>query len=123
MGTVLDTNVIIEVARGNESVLKKVLSVDTHFYITTITSFEILVGAPKLKEMGLLNSLERLPFDGRSAEVAADIYKKIKKNGKMMGIRDLFIGSICIAHKLLLATMDRDFELLKKFGLDLVLVG
>jgi len=115
--------VIIEVARGNESVLKKVLSVDTHFYITTITSFEILVGAPKLKEMGLLNSLERLPFDGRSAEVAADIYKKIKKNGKMMGIRDLFIGSICIAHKLLLATMDRDFELLKKFGLDLVLVG
>lgn len=41
---------------------------------------------------------------------------------KMVGNR-VFIDSICIAHKLLLATMDRDFELLKKFGLELVLVG
>jgi hypothetical protein len=97
--------------------------VDTYFYITTITSFEILVGVPKLREMDLLNSFERLPFDDRAAEVAANIYGKIKKDGKMVGIRDLFIGSICIAHKLPLATMDRDFERLRRFGLELVLVG
>ncbi len=114
---------IIEIARGNESIFKKVLSVDTYFYITTITSFEILVGVPKLREMDLLNSFERLPLDDRAAEVAANIYGKIKKDGKMTGIRDLFIGSICIAHKLPLVTMDRDFERLRRFGLELVLVG
>ncbi len=39
-----------------------------------------------------------------------------------MGVRDLFIGSICIAHKLPLVTLDRDFEVLRKFGLELILV-
>ncbi|MBO8182316.1 MAG: type II toxin-antitoxin system VapC family toxin [Archaeoglobus sp.] len=122
MGAVLDTNVIIEVARGNESVLKRVLSVDNHFYITAVTKFEILIGAPKLKEMDLLDSFEKLPFDDKSAEVAAEIYKKGKDVGRMMSLRDLFIGSICIAHKLPLVTLDKDFEPLKKLGLNLVLI-
>jgi predicted nucleic acid-binding protein len=51
MGIVSDTNVIMEVARGNEDVLKRVHSIDNHFYITVVTEFEILIGIPKLKEM------------------------------------------------------------------------
>ena len=67
-------------------------------------------------------------FDEKSAEVAANVYRKIKKEGDIMGIRDLkfskfFIGSICIAYRLPLVTLDRDFEVLRKFGLKLVLVG
>lgn len=59
--------------------------------------------------------------------MAANVYRKIKKEGEMMGIRDLkfskfFIGSICIAYRLPLVTLDRDSEVLRKFGLKLVLV-
>ncbi len=34
---VLDTNVIIEIARGNRKVLNAVLAEDNYFYITSIT--------------------------------------------------------------------------------------
>jgi predicted nucleic acid-binding protein len=110
------------VARGNETVLKRVLSIDNHFYITVVTKFEILIGIPKLKEMDFLDSFEKLPFDDRSAEVAAEVYRKVKDAGRMISLRDLFIGSICLAYKLPLVTLDRDFETLKKLGLNLILI-
>jgi len=68
---VLDTNVIIEVARGNKELLDRVLSIDSYFLITSITRFEIMVGAPKLVELNLIGSLDCLPFDERSADVSA----------------------------------------------------
>ncbi len=39
MGAVLDTNVIIEIARGNKDVLNAILKLDKTFYVTSITRF------------------------------------------------------------------------------------
>jgi len=71
MAAVLDTSVIIELARGNERVRQRVLESDKEFYITTITKFELLVGLPKKDELMWLDFLERLPFDDKASEVAA----------------------------------------------------
>ncbi|ADC65712.1 PilT protein domain protein [Ferroglobus placidus DSM 10642] len=119
---VLDTSVIIEIARGNRKALNAVLSEDNYFYITSITWFEIKVGAPKLAELNLVDSLECLSFDRKSADVAAEIYIKLKKDGKMVSLKDLFIGAICISNKEKLITMDSDFEILRDFGLEVVFI-
>ncbi|MDI3475206.1 MAG: tRNA(fMet)-specific endonuclease VapC [Thermococcaceae archaeon] len=116
MGAVLDTNVIIEVARNREF-LDKVLELDNTFYITSITRFELLVGLPRKEELIWLDSLIELPFDRKSAEIAAYLYKKLKDKGKPMGLRDLFIGAVSLANELPLITMDNDFEVLREFGL------
>jgi len=119
---VLDTNVIIEIAGGNRKVLDEVLSADSQFYITSITRFEIMVGAPKLTELNLIDSLDCLNFDKDSADVSARIYKELKKKGKEMSLRDLFIGAICIRNSQKLITADSDFKVLRSFGLELMLI-
>ncbi|MHA1594376.1 MAG: type II toxin-antitoxin system VapC family toxin [Candidatus Baldrarchaeia archaeon] len=123
MGAVLDTSVIIEIARGNEKVLKKVLSLDNTFYITSITKFEIFVGFPKKDELLWINSLTELPFNGKSAEIAAYMYKKLKRRGLSLGLKDLFIGAISLANGYRLITLDKDFEVLKEFGLDVTIIA
>ncbi len=122
MGAVLDTNVIIEIARGNREILEKALGLDNTFYITSITKFEILIGFPKKDELIWLNSLIELPFDGRSAGIAAYLYKKLKEKGKPLGIRDLFIGATAMANNLPLVTLDKDLLALEEFGLDVKLL-
>ncbi len=122
MGAVLDTNVIIEIARDNKDVLNAVLEFDKTFYVTSITRFELLVGLPKKDELIWLGSLIELPFEGKSAEMAAYLYRKLKEKGTPMGLRDLFIGAVCLANDLPLITLDSDFEALRDFGLTVRLI-
>jgi hypothetical protein len=119
---VLDTNVIIEIARGNKKVLDNVLSIDSYFHITPIMIFEIKIGAPKLIELNLIDSLDCLHFDKKSAETSANIYKELKRRGKEISLRDLFIGAICISNKQKLISLDSDFKVLEDFGLELSLL-
>lgn len=79
MGAVLDTNVIIEIARNNEEVFERVTALDKTFYITSITKFEILAGMPRKDELIWLETLIELPFDGKCAEMAAYLHKKLRK--------------------------------------------
>ncbi|AEH25539.1 type II toxin-antitoxin system VapC family toxin [Pyrococcus yayanosii] len=122
MGAVLDTNVIIEVARGNETVLRDVLSIDSTFYITSVTKFEILIGIPRKKELLWFNILEELPFEGRAAEIAAYLHKKLKEMGNMLSLRDLFIAAICLVNDIPLVTLDEDFKILRDFGLEVHII-
>jgi len=114
--------VIIEIARGNKAILNEVLSIDKTFYVTAITKFEVLVGFPRKEELVWLNSLIELPFDGKSAEIAAYLNKKLREKGKPMPLRDLFIGAIALANDLPLVTLDSDFGALGEFGLDVKLL-
>jgi len=122
MGAVLDTNVIIEIARDNKDVLNAVLKLDKTFYVTSITRFELLVGLPRKDELIWLNSLIELPFDRKSAEMAAYLHKKLREKGIPLGLRDLFIGAVCLANDMPLITLDRDFEALRDFGLTVKLI-
>ena len=121
---VLDTNVIIEVARGNEELLDSILSIGSYFLITSITRFEIMIGmigAPKLVKLDLIRS-HCLPLDAKSADVSANIYKELKKSGREMSLRDLFISAICITNRHGLITLDSDFRTLEDFGHELTLI-
>lgn len=118
MGSVLDTSVIIEIARGNNKVLEKVLSLDKNFYVTSITIFEIFVGRPSKEELLWINSLPVLPFNSESARTAAYIFKKLKEKRRSIKFKDLFIGGVALTNGYRLITLDKDFEILRDFGLD-----
>ncbi len=62
MGSVLDTNIVIEVAAGSkEEVLDEVLSIDNIFYLTTISRFELLTGNLSEEEKFWIGHLNSLP--------------------------------------------------------------
>ncbi|WP_297487570.1 hypothetical protein [Thermococcus sp.] len=54
--------------------------------------------------------------------MAAYLHKKLRERGTPMGLRDLFIGAVCLANGLPLITLDGDFEVLKEFGLSVKLI-
>ena len=122
MGSVLDTSVIIEIARGNDRVLSEVTSLDKSFYITSITVFEIFVGKTSKEELLWISSLPVLPLDEEAAKTAAYIHKRLRKRRRTIALRDLFIGAISLANGYRLITLDNDFEALREFGLDLVIL-
>jgi len=86
MGAVFDTNVIIEIARDKRDLLNNVLEFDKTFYVTSTTRFELLVGLPRKDEVIWLDPLIELPFDRKSAEIAAYLPKKLREKGTPMGV-------------------------------------
>ena len=122
MGAVLDTNVIIEIAGDNEEVFEKVTALDNTFYITSITKFEILAGMPRKDGLIWLETLIELPFDGKCAEMAAYLHRKLKEKGSPMSVGDLFIASIAIVNGLPIITLDSDFEVLKELGFEVYII-
>ncbi len=124
MERVLDTSVIIALARDDKRVLEYLTTnhKSTTFYITAITRFELKCGRTKEVKDYYINMLKTLPFDDKSADVASFIYKELSKKGRMSSIKDLFVASICIANRVPLVTTDKNFEVFKEFGLYLELV-
>ncbi|WP_290899271.1 type II toxin-antitoxin system VapC family toxin [Ferroglobus sp.] len=69
-----------------------------------------------------MSSLECLSFDRKSADLAAELYRMLKKDGRMISLKDLYIGAICLSNKEKLITMDSDFEVLRDFGLEVSII-
>ena len=113
----------IEIFGGNKEVLnhlkknkKKV------FGITSITEFELFCVDLKEKEIIMLDNLETCDFDKKAGRIGGNIFKGLKKAGKIPKIKDLLIAATCIANSKRLITMDWDFELFKEYGLDVEII-
>jgi predicted nucleic acid-binding protein len=81
-----------------------------HLSISTVVLFELRVGLNVSNQecmRGLLRKITCLPFDRRTAEVAADLSIKLRKNRIQVESSDLFIAATAIAHDLSLATLNR----------------
>ena len=62
-----------------------------------------------------------LDFDELSSRKASEVSKELKKNGKLIDFRDLFIASTCIINNCILVTFNKNhFERIKEFGLNLI---
>lgn len=113
----LDTSVFIDYFRkkNKESTLLFQLADQRKTFLTTsITKFEVLRGATKAQQFfweTIFGRIDVLPFDDESANIAADIFQKLKSQNKLIGIPDLLIASVAIQHQLPLATLNtREFE-------------
>jgi len=128
---ILDTDVVIDFLRGKHKTVQKLkeLKETCQFITTTITVFELYLGAYKsqrreirlLEVKAFLNTLLILELDEASAEIAGKIGAELSKRGEPIDIRDPLIGSIAISHSTPLLTNNiKHFERLKEFGLKLM---
>ncbi len=113
----LDTSVFIDYFRKKNkerTLLFQLADQRKTFLTTSITKFEVLRGATKAQQFfweTIFGRIEVLPFDDESANIAADIFQKLKSQNKLIGIPDLLIASVAIQHQLPLATLNtREFE-------------
>lgn len=85
------------------------------FAISTVTEYEILSGCKSEEErtewMEMFKDFIILPFDRKSAGIAALIFKDLRLKNQMIEVRDIFIASIAIANGYAVSTLNaKHFE-------------
>ncbi len=116
MRLVLDTDVCIEILRGNSRVLARIGGgIPDDFGVSTVTAFELYSGVERCRNptgearrVGLfLEPLHILPFDRIAAREAARIRSALERSGRPIGPYDLMIAAQAISLDLPLATHNR----------------
>ena len=107
----LDTNVIIEVLRGNDAMITKIeVAGQENCYISEITLAELLYGAVRGNNPRNFMDVERIEqeFDVLSIRPAYMQYAKIRnclrQEGTLIDHMDLFVASVAIHNDLTLVS-------------------
>jgi predicted nucleic acid-binding protein len=109
----LDTGILIDFFRKKDkskSVLFQLSQNSINFQVSAITEYEILLGATD-SQMGFWKSffdrVKVLSFDEESAIIAAQIYKQLKSQNKLIAIADILIASTALKNHAPLATLNK----------------
>ncbi len=116
----VDTDIIIDHLRGKGPgvrIFERIVTGNDPF-TTYINRFELLCGAKGDAETSIINDcltgFTILPFEDPSSYEAAGIYKELKGQGQLIGIRDIMIAGSVLANNLIFATKNiKEFERIK----------
>ncbi len=109
----LDTDIVIEVLRGNDKVLKKMnnLPIETSICITGLSVYELYKGVFSIggrqKEQEVEEFIEHtevLQLDDDIEKKAGKIYADLRKNGELISDADILIAAIVLANDSVLVT-------------------
>ena len=124
----LDSDILVGILRNNEDAIKMSHKIDEEggAFTTSINAFEILAGARlSLKQKNideakkLLAKLGILNFDEKSADKASQLLGELKKSGKIIDFKDIFIASISIENGCKLVTRNiKDFSKIKEIAIE-----
>ncbi len=119
---ILDSNIVILYSKRHPKIIKLMKNLKKeYFFISVITSIEVLMGAntkgafEDLNE--LLHTFAPLSLD---TKIAHQVVRLEKKNPKKLKFKDLLIAATAQVEGLTLVTADKDFQKLKGLKVKLV---
>ncbi len=113
----LDTDIVIEILRGNDSAMNKMESLpqETLINITGLTVYELYkgvlyIGSKKLEEdlENFIQSVEVLQLDSFIERKAGEIYAYLKKNGEIISDADILIAATVLVNDSVLVTNNEE---------------
>jgi tRNA(fMet)-specific endonuclease VapC len=117
MSILLDTNVVIELFKGNPNVttsFEKPTSVNIPFVVLGELLLGVYRSSNKEKHLNELNVFLRkckvLTADAETADSYAMIKTELLRKGKPIPENDIWIAAIAKQHKLILITRDKHFN-------------
>lgn len=120
----IDTDLIIDHLRGRLPGAELFSQIVTRYEPSTthINRFELLCGVSTAGEREIIEEclmgFKIIPFDELSGNEAARIYRELRQEGQLIGIRDILIAGIALAHNLDIATRNiKDFKRIKGLSL------
>lgn len=122
--TIFDTNIVIDYLKGNKKAIETVKKYSPDgIALTFINEYELLrYGEIELIENvfeTLISKIKVYHTTDEAAIKAAQIYKRLKEKGNLVGENDILIAGICLANKETLVTNDNDF---KRLGIGSIVV-
>ncbi|HED03429.1 MAG TPA: type II toxin-antitoxin system VapC family toxin [Candidatus Fraserbacteria bacterium] len=109
----LDTDIVIEVLRGNQRVVARMdqLGPGTQISITGLTIYELYKGVAVMQDEDrreeveqFISSAETLDLDLKAEKKAGEIYANLRSNGELISDADILIAAIVIANDSILVT-------------------
>lgn len=127
--SLLDTDILSELFKGNEAVKTKVseyISEHLNLTISHITKYEILKGLKAKKAQKQINAFNIfcnantiIPITDDVIIKASDIYAELREQGKVISDADIFVAAIAITNKFTLITNNiSHFSRIKDLKLD-----
>lgn len=119
---ILDTNIIIELFKGNTKTIEILQSIEEEiFSVSVITAMELYYGALNKRELNkikkFLENFELLTINEEISKVALSLIEKYSKSHGL-DIPDALIAATAIYYNALLLTYNkRDFEYIKDLKL------
>lgn len=110
---IMDTDIVIEVLRGNEIVIQKIknLPIDTIITITGLTVYELYKGTyimgDRQKEQEVMDFIELvdvLQLNTAVEKKAGEVYANLKKRGEQINDADILIAAIVLKNNGVLIT-------------------
>ncbi len=114
----LDTNILIDLIRGDKVISEKINSLNENIFINPIIECELFKGvylSSKKDEQidvvkELIESFEILEFNNEVCEEFGKEYARLSKFGKLIPEFDLIIACFAKVNNLVLVTRDNHFE-------------
>lgn len=105
----LDTDICIEIINdtslGKEAIEK---IKDFQIFISTISIFELYLRESNIDKIDFfINKFFILPFDDSCAVKSSEMTKELKKKGKIIDFRDIFIAATCVINNCSFITLNR----------------
>ena len=120
----IDTSIIIDHLRKRDKPKSMLFTIADRFdlFVSSITVFELYAGATderKKKDIeNIISTAEVIPFSTDIAKEAGELYISLKKENRILEIRDIFIAATAATFNLPIVTLNRDhFERIKKIEL------
>ena len=112
---ILDTDVCVELLRGNERVITRRAATADNVSTTWITASELFFGAAKSRSPDknaalvteFLSTLPALPNDLAAARLFGEVKAHLQAHGTPLTDADLFIAAVALAHDAVLVTGNR----------------
>ncbi len=113
----LDTDIVIEILRGNETAVNKMetLPQETLINITGLTVYELYkgvlyIGSKKLEEdlENFIQSVEVLQLDSYIERKAGEIYAYLKKKGEVISDADILTAATVLVNDSVLVTNNKE---------------
>ncbi|KCZ70966.1 putative nucleic acid-binding protein, contains PIN domain [Candidatus Methanoperedens nitroreducens] len=124
----LDTDIVIEVLRGNEKVIKKMnnLPLETYICITGLTVYELYKGTSFIGERQreqeveeFIEHVEVFQLDEDIEKRAGKIYADLRKNGELISDADILIAATVLDNDSVLVTNNIDhFKRIKNLKIE-----
>jgi tRNA(fMet)-specific endonuclease VapC len=122
---VIDTGIFIDHLRAKEktkTILYQIFGTKP-LLVSAVTAFELLAGAttePKQRELhSILSNFTILEFNNLVSFRAADIYRQLRSQNKLIEFRDIFIAATCLEYQQPLLTFNHK-HFTRISGLELV---
>jgi predicted nucleic acid-binding protein len=106
----IDSNVLIDVSRGNVAAIRYVDGLPEPWAISQVTAMELIVGARDKRELATVDSfLEQYPVVPLSQSIGEEAYRLLKTYAKSHGLHvfDSLVAATAMENALTLVTLNR----------------